>query len=244
MKTRPQVLTIGGFDPSAGAGVLADVKTFEQCKVYGLAVNTANTVQTGSDFVSVNWLDEALIWEQLKLLKSAYKIRFIKMGLIPSFEWIKKVADLFSENDPIIVVDPILKTSSGFDIDHEIPKLIHNFSYCSYLTPNWNEVKLLAQEEDAYKAAQDLVKWCNIYLKGGHSKDRVGKDYLFTKGAVKTLSPKGSCVSEKHGSGCVFSAALLAYLSLGYPELKACLKAKQYVTRFLESNKTLLGFHK
>ena len=83
-KVRPYCLTIAGFDPSGGAGILADCKTFEQNKTQGLAVITANTLQTEDSFKRVDWMTDEIILEQLNLLLDRYKIRFIKIGLIVS----------------------------------------------------------------------------------------------------------------------------------------------------------------
>jgi hydroxymethylpyrimidine/phosphomethylpyrimidine kinase len=72
---RPLVLTIAGFDPSAGAGVLADVKTFEQHRVYGFAINTANTIQTENEFSGIQWTDLTFVLKSLEKLFNNYTIK-------------------------------------------------------------------------------------------------------------------------------------------------------------------------
>lgn len=245
MKKRPLVLSIAGFDPSGGAGVLADIKTFEQNKVQGMAVVTGNTIQTENQFVTVDWVDEDFIEEQIDLLLKQYQFSYIKIGLIPSLEFLLKLLQKSGVKNAKIIWDPILSSSSGFDFKHQLDKLEAVLSTIYLITPNWNEIKLLSQEKEAQVGAKKLVKFTNVYLKGGHSTAVIGKDYLYTtKGKVYPFNPMGKYPTPKHGSGCVFSSALVANLSREFPLIKGCLRAKKYTTEFLESNKGLLGYHK
>jgi len=84
MKKRPYILTIAGFDPSGGAGILADCKTFEKHKCLGMAVITANTIQIEDRFISLNPVNEHLVLQQLETLLQQYYFKYIKIGLIPS----------------------------------------------------------------------------------------------------------------------------------------------------------------
>ena len=242
-KKRAKILTIGGFDPSGGAGVLADIKTFERHRLLGMAVNTANTVQTEDQFQSINWLSEDLILKQLQALLSQYSFEFVKIGLIPSIEFIQTICDQFGESKPKIIWDPVLSASAGFDINHKLDGITNALKLVHVVTPNWNEIKLISGEEDSIKGAEKLSAYCGVYLKGGHNDDAPGKDFVFNNGKKFNLNAKGKNVSEKHGSGCIFSSALAANLVLGYPFQKACLRAKTYVTRALESNTSLLSYH-
>src|ERR1035437_5718713 len=83
---RPFVLSIAGFDPSAGAGVLADVKTFEACGAYGMGVVSALTYQNDVSFEKVEWLELSQIIEQIKVLQKRFQFDFIKIGLIENLE--------------------------------------------------------------------------------------------------------------------------------------------------------------
>ena len=241
---RAHILTIGGFDPSGGAGVLADIKTFEQHKLLGMAVNTANTVQTEDRFEAVNWLSEELILGQLDTLLAQYSFDYVKIGLIPSVQFIGEISQRLSKTKPCIIWDPILKASAGFDMEHATDKLLEVLDTVFLITPNWEEVQALTGMKDAIAGAKKLAQNCNVYLKGGHNAADPGRDYLFIDGREYTLRPRGRAVSEKHGSGCVLSSALAANLTQRYPMVKACLRSKEYVTRVLESNPSLLGYHK
>lgn len=245
MKKRPLVLSIAGFDPSGGAGILADIKTFEQNKVQGMGVITGNTIQTEDQFLKVDWIDEQFIENQINLLLEQYQFNYIKVGLIPNLEFLLKLTQIPKVKEAKIIWDPILSSSSGFDFKHQLEQLEDVLSSIYLITPNWNEVKILSQVEDAQLGATKLAQFTNVYLKGGHATETVGKDHLYTtKGKVYPFNSMGKYPTAKHGSGCVLSSALAANLSRDFPLIKGCLKAKKYTTEFLESNKSLLGYHK
>lgn len=241
---RKYILTIGGFDPSGGAGVLADIKTFEQHRLVGMAVNTANTVQTENRFESVNWLPKGLILEQLDLLLQQYRFDYLKIGLIPSIDLIPEIHERVQSNGTKLIWDPILKASAGFNMAHEKSNLEEALKCLHFVTPNWEEILWLSNADDPISGAETLSKTCNVYLKGGHNKQDPGRDFVFWNGKMYPLRPKAKRATAKHGSGCVLSSALAANLTKGHPVLKSCLKAKEYATDVLESNTTLLGYHK
>ncbi len=243
MRKRPKILSIAGFDPSGGAGVLADIKTFEQHKCQGFAVCTANTIQNESEFISPNWVERGVILDQLNTLLKQHHFVWIKVGLIKDFEFLIELTELANLTQSKIIWDPVLSTSSSFDFKHDLSSLRKVLSRVFLITPNWNEVKILSGKEDALKGAEELAKYTKVYLKGGHNSSSPGKDYLFDQGIIKPLAPKTTNATEKHGSGCIFSSALTANLSLGFSLHKACLKSKQYISRVLESNDGLLGYH-
>lgn len=245
MKKRANILTIAGFDPSGGAGILADIKTFEANSTLGFAVQTANTIQTEDKFSAVNWIKESVIIEQLQFVLAQYTFHVVKIGLIPSLDLLNQVIDCLKKANQTtkIIWDPILAVSAGFDFKHDLSNLETVLQKIYLLTPNWNEMQRIGGSKDAYKLAEHWSEQCKIYLKGGHNEKHLGKDYLFAKGKSISFNPKQSNYTPKHGSGCVFSAALAANLAKGYPEQKAVLRAKRYVEKFLKSNLSLLGFH-
>lgn len=253
MRTRPTVLSVAGYDPSGGAGLLADIKTFEAIKVYGLGVMTAVTWQNESEFEKVEWLRVEDIISQLELLLRKSKIDFVKIGLVENVSTFGQIVDYLGTKGSSIKIiwDPILKASAGFDF-HSTSTLSEWINYMSKLhlfTPNWNELNWLSQMEDRIKSAEEFSKYCHVFLKGGHREDKLGYDYLavhnkYKEGKTFSFQPKREKVFPKHGSGCVLSSAITAYLAKGYPLPKACLLAKEYVTKFLASNESLLGYHK
>jgi hydroxymethylpyrimidine/phosphomethylpyrimidine kinase len=236
---RPYCLTIAGFDPSGGAGILADIKTFEQFKVQGLAVITANTFQTEDQFKKADWLKKEDIISQLELLLNRYKVKHFKIGLIESAEVLEAVIKLIQSKveKPTILWDPILSASAGGDWEEKrFDDLIKSAQLENiWITPNQIEFENLNLENKKDN--------CTIYLKGGHSSD-LGKDYLFANGKTYPFNAKVKTTLTKHGTGCIFSAGLLANLSAGRPMIKSCLRAKQYVEARILSNPTLLSYHK
>jgi hydroxymethylpyrimidine/phosphomethylpyrimidine kinase len=248
-KERPCILSIAGFDPSGGAGVFADIKTFEQHKVLGMGVITGLTFQNDSEFDGVKWIETDEIIKQIEILTRKFKFQFMKIGMIKDLDTLDKIISFckLQTADCRLIWDPILKASAGFEIHKAIDKKrIATICKNIYLiTPNTDEIKILTGENDVTKGAKELSKYCNVFLKGGHSKEKTGKDYLFTTdGEIFPFRPKKISETGKHGSGCVLSSAIAANLALGNNLQRSCLKAKDYVTKFLMSNKTLLGYHK
>ncbi len=249
MKNRPNILTIAGFDPSGGAGLLADIKTIEALKCYGMSVCTANTIQTDREFVACNWIAEKEILQQLEIILTSTTFDIVKIGIIESWDTLLKVIALLKMNNPKvrIVWDPILSSSTNFEFHKENDKqLIEQVLDEIYLvTPNYKEIQQLFPDHSIEEAIQNIQEHTNLYLKGGHRLDAVGKDELFTKDEKKyTLNPKMQGCTEKHGSGCVLSSAIAAHLALDFPLLKACYRGKRYTEKVLVSNKSLLGYHR
>jgi hydroxymethylpyrimidine/phosphomethylpyrimidine kinase len=231
------VLSIAGFDPCGGAGVLADIKTFEQLKVYGKAVITANTIQSADEFDSVNWVDEAEVLKQLDFMLSKEKFNYVKIGLVKNAAQLNTILEKLHQHNPKVKViwDPVLSSSTGFDfhdkaLDIDLKKIY-------LVTPNLKEMELL--KELLVPSAE-----CRVFLKGGHAEDELGVDRLFVDGKKFQFNPKRTDVKEKHGSGCVLSSAITANLEKGYSLNKACLRGKDYITKVLASNPSKLGFHK
>jgi len=248
-KERPNILTIAGFDPSGGAGLLADIKTFEAHKTLGMGVCSALTAQNDVQFTKTNWVSLEEMKEQLQVLQERFSFKVVKIGLIESFEILQKIVAYLKEMNPKvkIICDPVLKASAGFVFHSEVAQktLEAVLSELFLLTPNWEEAQQLAGQEDAKAGAKYLSQFCHVYLKGGHNVANPGKDFLLQKDQKEhALNPKKIGVKAKHGSGCVFSSALAAHIALEYPLLKACVRSKEYVTRFLASNEGKLGYHR
>lgn len=245
---RSVALSIAGLDPCAGAGLLADVKTFEAHRVYGLAIPSAITYQHDLSFKKAEWVALEKITEQIDLLQERFKINYIKIGLIENLNILDELLTYLTTGaSPLIIWDPVLKASAGYNfharIDaallEKICKKIH------LITPNIPEAIQLGPSSDATDNAKSLSKFCNVLLKGGHAETQKGKDFLFCKdGNAFSFRSRVKDVNEKHGSGCVLSSAITANLAKKVKLHRACLKAKTYTAGFLNSNKTLLGYHK
>jgi hydroxymethylpyrimidine/phosphomethylpyrimidine kinase len=247
LKKRPYIVTIAGLDPSNGAGLTADIKTFETLKCYGLSVCTANTIQNDTDFEACHWMPSDMILEQLHILFKRFQIDYVKIGIVENWNVLSLIVDELLELNPKIkiVLDPVLSSSSNFDFHNSNTEILDKLLSKIYmLTPNYNEIKQLYPELELQDAIKYISSKTNLFLKGGHHPDKLGKDELFTlNGHGYHLNPKLSDCTEKHGSGCVLSSAITSYLALGFPLLKASYRGKRYTEKFLSSNKSLLGFH-
>lgn len=245
---RTYVLSIAGFDPSGGAGILADIKTFEANKVCGVGTLSALTFQNDSEFDSLKWIEAEDILKQILVLKRRFDFRIIKIGLIKDLDTLEYVISNLKSQvpNPKFVWDPIIKASAGFEFhkNFEKEKLFTVLNNCFLITPNTDEIKFLTGIENPMKAAEELSKYCNVLLKGGHNKEEPGVDYLFMKNKIEKIEPTEKNIFSKHGSGCVLSSAIVANLSLGNDLITSCRNAKKYVEQFLSSSRSLLGIHR
>lgn len=246
---RPYVLSIAGLDPSAGAGLLADIKTLEQLGVYGLGVCSAITVQNEDTFLKLQWTRLPLILEQIDILFQKYSINHCKIGIVENWAILTQITAYLRHKNPTIqiVVDPVLRATAGFSFHKKtnLAELTQWLKNIYLLSPNQPELAILTGQQKLEEAAQTLAKYTNILAKGGHSDIQKGVDYLYTMDkAITTLHPNLALdCSEKHGSGCVLSSAIAAQLAKGDNLATACKNAKAYISNFLSSNKTLLGYH-
>jgi hydroxymethylpyrimidine/phosphomethylpyrimidine kinase len=247
-ENRPFVLSIAGFDPSGGAGILADCKTFEQHKVYGLAINTANTIQTENEFFELEWTPLDFTIRSIEKLFDTYDIKAVKIGIVPSLYFLNVLITEIKKLSPTtkIVWDTVLKSSTTFDFlaigNQETLKSI--LIQIDLITPNYTEIAQLSNETiPPERIAENLSEYCTVLLKGGHNPNEQGVDYLYVKDRFFRLEPHHSKVYEKHGSGCVLSSAITANLSKGENVLDACKNGKIYIENYLLSNHTKLGYH-
>ncbi|OQD59001.1 phosphomethylpyrimidine kinase [Methanobrevibacter arboriphilus JCM 13429 = DSM 1125] len=223
-------ISIAGLDPSGGAGIIADMKTFQALDIHGTSVITALTSQNPNKVFSLMPVDTEYIKEQFDSIFDGYGeyINYGKTGMLYSPEIIKTVAKKIKEYDINIVVDPVMIASAGGPLlkdEKEIKKskeIIAN-ALKKYLlpksiitTPNIAEAEILAgmkidNPDDAKKAAYKIGKISNVIITGGHLN---GINTIFNKSNNELKTIKKVLIETKntHGSGCTFSAALTSYL--------------------------------
>jgi len=240
---RPFVMSIAGYDPSGGAGLLADIKTFEQLKVQGLGVCTAITIQTASQCLSLNWQPLEEVLTAIKVLMKNHHAEAVKIGVVKNAEFLSEIIKTIKLNSPEIKVvwDPVLKSTSEFSFFdlNTISELENVLTQIDLITPNYNEYQFL--KENLF---ENLENYCPVLIKGGHRKDQLGIDILMEKGKeISIQSNNETYFYPKHGSGCVLSSAIASHLAKGENFERACRKGKLYIEKFLTSNSTLLGFH-
>jgi len=242
-ENRPLVLSIAGLDPSGGAGILADIKTFEQHKVTGFAISTANTIQTENQFYEIQWTDLSFVIRSIETLFLSYKISVVKIGILSSLYDLNRIVSTIKMLSPStkIVWDPVLKSTTKFDFmqvqNHiDLNKIT---SKIDLITPNYHEAQILfpdmISKENEYST--------NVLLKGGHNEKALGTDRLFLKNEIVGLLPSNQKCFEKHGSGCILSSAISANLALNQTLKQACKNGKIYIENYLSSTSTLIGYH-
>jgi len=243
---KPYVLSIAGLDPTGGAGLLADVKTFEQCEVFGFGVCTAITAQTEEECLHVRWLSEEEIILQLTPLFENYPISAVKLGIFPSIELLETILRwIRNKNENVFIVwDPVLKATSGFEmLNLAKTDFYHLLSLVDLITPNAPELIKFTLNSELNLSAEQLKAYTSVLLKGGHSDEEECTDYLFTKEETYSYTKERLQGYSKHGSGCVLSSAIAANVALGYSLPEACQKASAYMHHFFLSSTTKLGLH-
>lgn len=244
---RPIALSIAGFDPTGGAGVLADIKTFEQHQVTGFAITTANTIQTENEFFEIEWTDLSFVIRSIETLFKRYNIQSVKIGIVPSLDYLNQILSAIKAVSPTtqIVWDPVLKSTTHHEFMSIEQQLDLNtiLSQIDLITPNYNEAEILFPGFISNQLSLKNEISTSVLLKGGHNPIEIGTDRLFLKGEIIDLLPSNKKCFEKHGSGCVLSSAIASNLALNQTLTEACKNAKTYIEKFLSSNSTLIGYH-
>ncbi len=248
--SRPILLTIAGFDPSAGAGILADLKTFAAHGVYGMAAITALTVQSTLGVQRVEPTSPVTLSETLHSLAGDVRFSAIKIGMLATKDLADAVADFLStQPDVPVVLDPILLSSSGrvlLDLPGQQVLRSRLLARAHWITPNLEELAVLTartvtdSREGTESSAQALLEMAaelgnpglRVVVTGGHAAqpddllmvaDSTGNQrHWFPGERIETRAT--------HGTGCTFSSALAARLALGDDDLSAVAAAKAYVT--------------
>ena len=230
-REKPVVLTIAGLDPSSGAGLTADIRTFENIGVYGMSVCTAITVQTAEKAYEWIPIEPDEIKKQADTLFSYYDIQFVKTGMLGSRDVIDIVIELKKKHGFTLIVDPVVYSGSGLRLAMEgyeeaiKTKLI---PVADVITPNRIEAENLSglKITDALSVQPVCVALADIgcstiIIKGGHIDEKGLNvvDYLYTEGYFR-FYPRERVLDVDtphiHGTGCVFSSLITGFLSLGY----------------------------
>lgn len=236
-------LTIAGSDPSGGAGIQADLKTFHQFGVYGEAVITLATVQNTQRVSRVHVLPPDLVAEQIEGVVSDIRPQAAKTGALGSVDVIDAVARLAPAFDFPLVVDPVLISKHGARLlSSEGEQALRNLlRHAALVTPNIPEAEALTglaiqSEEDMKAAAMRLLGFgCRAALvKGGHRETGDAVDVLVTGSSVERFSRPRVKTGNTHGTGCTFSAAITACLAKGLALAAAVASAKEYIQAVIE----------
>jgi len=241
--TPPILLTIAGFDPSCGAGIAADLKTFAAHGCYGVAAITSVAVQNTQGVESVHNTPSAEVRAQLEALGKDCSIDAVKIGMLGNRGNAVVVAEFLDANRfPQIVLDPVMKSSSGTELlDAAGIKFLATelLKRVTVITPNIAEAETLTglvikELADMEAAARKLVEMGarGVIVKGGHREKPI--DVLFDGNEITHLVGDKGKEELLHGTGCTLAAALTAQLAAARPLVEAATLAKAYVTKAIE----------
>ncbi len=241
------VLSIAGSDPSGGAGIQADLKTFMAAGVYGAAVITALTAQNTRGVYGAMPVPADFVNLQLKSVFSDIRTDAVKLGMLPNSEICETIAGHLGEY--ITVCDPVMVATSGHRlIDDEAVDAIVNriLPVSDYITPNRAELEILygSSPPDPETAGRSLLErfpnLMGVVIKGGHgtkNADRVTDTFVFRQGAeVMTTSESHPRINTRntHGTGCTFSSAFASYLAKKHAPVHAFTRSVRFTARLIE----------
>ncbi len=237
-------LSIAGSDPTGGAGIQADLKTFQSHGVYGTAVISLITVQDTAGVQRVELLAPELVAAQLETLIADLPPAAAKTGALGGAAQVEAVAAIFARRSTTLVVDPIFASTSGatlLDTSGLIALRKHLLPLTTLVTPNLYEAAQLAQRDvddaasmrDAAKAIADFGARA-VLVKGGHSAGPA-TDWLYVDGVCHELPAVRIENRLLHGLGCALSAAITARLARGESVWASCSAAKAWLTRAIEN---------
>ena len=241
----PNVLSIAGSDPSGGAGLQADLKTFAALGCYGMAAVTALTAQNTQGVSQVHLPPAAFVAEQIRIVFADVEVAAVKIGMLGSREIVEAVADVLAAHPRTpVVLDPVLVATSGATLgDDAVIEAIRTtlFPRATLVTPNLEEAARLAGTEalttrSAIEAAALALRgdgsaaWL---IKGGHGTGASADDLLLDDAGATWLSAPRVETRNTHGTGCTLSSAIAAELAKGRDLRAAVAAAKAYLVEAL-----------
>ena len=233
-------LTIAGTDPTGGAGIQADLKTFQELKSFGMSVITSVVAQNTTGVQSIHHIPLEMIADQLDSVFSDMPVHAFKTGMIANIDMMEVIQEKIKDKDIPYVIDPVMVATSGDKLISDDARNYlrdHLLPLCTVVTPNIPEAEFLTgmkidSLEDMQEAAKMIVHEYGAgaaLIKGGHL---VGDaiDFLYDGNEIVSFSEKRIDTKNTHGTGCTYSAAITAYLSHGLSLHESVEKGKQFVT--------------
>lgn len=234
-------LTIAGSDSCGGAGIQADLKTFQALGVFGMSAVTAVTVQNTRKVYAVQEMTPEVVHDQIVCLFEDISIQAVKIGMVASVALIEAIAAALEGVDrPPVVLDPVMISKSGYPLlnqDARQALVARLFPLAEVVTPNLHEAAALlgepiadeARMRDAARRLSDLGA-PKVVVKGGHMSGDEATDIVFDGRDYHRLTHPRLATANTHGTGCTFSAAIAAGLARGCTFFDAVCKAKAYVS--------------
>ena len=244
IKTLPVALTIAGSDSGGGAGIQADIRTFAALGVFGTTALTCITAQNPSAVMGVWPMAPEAVTQQIKAACDGFPVAAAKTGMLFSKEIIKAVAAAdVGQGIPVLVVDPVMVAASGARLLKEdaVEALCEELvPQARVITPNLHEAQILCGHpitsvEELKATAREIGDRFDVacVIKGAHLVSEQVVDVLYDEGEEFVFTAPRVDAVESHGAGCVFAAAITAYLARGELLSDAVGKAKEFVRQAL-----------
>jgi hydroxymethylpyrimidine/phosphomethylpyrimidine kinase len=247
----PVALTVAGSDCSAGAGIQADLKTFQHFGVHGLTAVTCVVSETANVVRTVHPVPPELVADQAALLLESFPVAAIKTGMLFSAAHIRALHAVLLRHPEIpLVIDPVMIASTGTPLIGEdaIAALMALLPHAALVTPNLPEAEVLAGGPIVDAAAIEptglrLSERFGVpfLLKGGHLDGTDCTDLLIAGGKTQRFSSERFALPGSHGTGCTLSAAITANLALGHDLAEAVGRAKLHLVRTLADSYLFAG---
>lgn len=239
--TYPTVLTIAGTDPSGGAGIQADLKTFAALGCYGMSVVTALVAQNTCGVRAIHSVPPEFVREQLLAVLEDIRPDAIKIGMVHSVGLVNVIADILTAYPDIpVVFDPVMIATSGHRLIEQdtVAAIVEKlFPLSEVITPNMDEASFLTgipvKGIDDMQEAAAMIMQMNpkaLLLKGGHlQSEKLTSMLVNTAGLIQEYHSDKIDTKNMHGSGCTLSSAIASYLAIGDSLRDAVAKAQVYV---------------
>ncbi|MEJ6952523.1 bifunctional hydroxymethylpyrimidine kinase/phosphomethylpyrimidine kinase [Natronospora cellulosivora (SeqCode)] len=245
-----KVLSIAGSDSGAGAGIQADLKTFSALGVYGMTAITSVTAQNTTGVSGIQDISPDLVLKQIDAVFSDIGVDAVKIGMVSNNEIIMAIAEgLKKWKADRVVLDPVMISESGsYLLQKDARETLINelIPLATIITPNLYEGMALANKEinsleEMEEVARDLYNLTSsaVLLKGGHLSDKQlsdkAIDIFYDGDSIYSFEAVKLDNRNTHGTGCTYSSAIAAYLSLGFEIKEAIAKAKNYISEAIRS---------
>ncbi|EXJ24063.1 Hydroxymethylpyrimidine phosphate kinase ThiD [Alkalibacterium sp. AK22] len=242
MTNIPEVLTIAGSDSGGGAGIQADLKTFQEQEVFGMSIITAVTAQNTTGVQGVHPVPLVMVKEQWDSIFADFNVKAMKTGMLVNGDYMKLIAAAYRELNTIpLVIDPVMIAKGGHPLMEEQAIAVMRDELAplaTVITPNIPEAEALTDmkietKQDMREAAKRLHRKGskNVVIKGGHAMDKEQADdlLLLEDGKEIWLSAQRIDTQNTHGTGCTFAACITAELGKGKNVEAAVRTAKAFI---------------
>lgn len=227
------VMTIAGSDSSGGAGIQADLKTFQSFGVFGTSVITVLTAQNTTGVFDIFPLTPDFVRKQAEIILEDFQVSAIKIGMLFNTQIIQEVTHLIKTLNIPVVLDPVAISKAGSKLldDTAVDALRKMFDYVDIITPNQYEARLFFGESPDFESISKSIK-ASVLVKKNiiyEEENKKSVDVLYRNGQKREFSSPFIHTNNLHGTGCSFSSAIASCLAIGYSIEESISIAKEFI---------------